>query len=131
MIRTFVLLVAPATVVATLDLVHKASAGPAFVHERSALYAVGIALACGAWATAVVLLRSPSIALAAGPLVGGAAGNVLSLAVWPGVPNPLVVGGLAFNLADVSVGVGLLLLLPAVLVFAARNRDRLFEPLKG
>jgi hypothetical protein len=63
--------------------------------------------------------------------VGGAAGNVLSLALWPsltGVPNPLVSHGVAFNLADVSAGLGLVLLGPAVLVFAVSNRRRLFEP---
>ena len=129
MIRNLVLIIGAAGVVAGIDLAHKAAAGPVFVHERSTLYAVGIALSCGAWAVAVALLRSPSIALAAGVLVGGATGNVVSLAIWPGVPNPLVAGGFAFNLADVSVGVGLGLLLPAMLVFTARNRDRLFEPI--
>jgi lipoprotein signal peptidase len=131
MARSFTFLAATAAGVAAIDLAYKAWAGPVFIHERSALYGVGIGLVCLAWAAAILLLRSPAIAVAAGPLVGGAAGNGLSLALWPGVPNPLVVDGLAFNLADVSVGVGLLLLLPAVLVFAARNRDRLFEPFKG
>ena len=129
MIRSFVLLMGAAGTVAAIDLAHKASFAPVFVHERSALYAAGISVACLVWAAAVVLLRSPSIALAAGLLVGGAAGNVISLALWPGVPNPLVAGGLAFNVADVSVGVGLMLLLPAGLVFAVRNRERLFDPI--
>ncbi|MGH2922292.1 MAG: hypothetical protein ACRDKU_09525 [Gaiellaceae bacterium] len=129
MVRSFVFLVGAAGTVAAIDLVHKASFGPVFVHERSALYAAGIALACLVWAAAVVLLGSPSVALAAGLVVGGAAGNVISLALWPGVPNPLVAGGLAFNVADLSVGLGLMLLLPAGLVFAVRNRGRLFDPI--
>ena len=128
MLRNLVFLLGAAAVVMASDLLHKASAGPVFVHERSTLYAIGIGLACTAWAAAVMLLRSPSIALAAGLLVGGAAGNVVSLALWPGVPNPLVVGEIAFNVADLGVALGLALLLPAMALFAVRNRARLFEP---
>jgi lipoprotein signal peptidase len=127
-IRSLACLLASAGAVAALDLGHKASAGAVFLHERSSLYAASIALVCGAWAVAVLYLRSPSIALAAGLLIGGAAGNAVSILIWTGVPNPIVVDGLAFNLADASVGVGVALLVPAVLVFAARNRDRLFSP---
>ena len=128
MARSFTFLAATAAGVAAIDLAHKAWAGPVFIHERSALYGAGIGLVCLAWAAAIVLLRSPAIAVAAGPLVGGAAGNGLSLALWPGVPNPIVVDGLAFNVADVSVALGLVLLLPAMIAFAVRNRERLFEP---
>jgi lipoprotein signal peptidase len=128
MTRSFTFLAAIAAGVAAIDLAHKAWAGPVFIHERSALYGAGIGLVCLAWAAAIVLLRSPAIAVAAGPLVGGAAGNGLSLALWPGVPNPIVVDGLAFNVADVSVALGLVLLLPAMIAFAVRNRERLFEP---
>jgi len=129
MIRSLVFLLGGAAVVVAVDLVHKASAGPVFVHERSALYAAGIVPICLAWAVAVVLLRSPAIALAAGPLVGGAAGNGLSLALWQGVPNPLVVDEVAFNVADLGVALGLALLLPTTVSFAIRNRERLFEPI--
>ena len=64
--------------------------------------------------------------------MGGAAGNLISFALWPslpGVPDPIVAAGLAFSLGDVAVAVGLLLLIPAALVFARRNRGRLFAPL--
>ena len=136
MIRSLVVLIGAAGVVAAVDLTHKAleiseRGGAVVAHERSALYAVGVAAVCVAWAAAIAFLRAPTIALPAGLLVGGAAGNVLSLALWPsltGVPNPLVSHGVAFNLADISAGLGLLLLGPAVLVFALRNRRRLFEP---
>ena len=128
MARSFTLLTATAAGVAVIDLAYKALAGPVFIHERSALYGVGIGFVCLVWAAAIVLLRSPAVAVAAGPLVGGAAGNGLSLALWPGVPNPIVVDGLAFNVADVSVAVGLVLLLPVMIAFAVRNRERLFEP---
>ena len=128
MLRSFVLLTGGATVVAAVDLAHKAAAGPVFVHERSALYALGIGFVCLAWAAGVVLLRSASIALAAGPLVGGAAGNGLSLAIWPGVPNPILVGSVAFNVADLAVALGLALLVVTTISFGVRNRARLTEP---
>jgi lipoprotein signal peptidase len=128
-LRSLALLVAGATVLAAVDLAHKAAAGPVFVHERSALYAVGIGLVCLAWAGGVVLLRSPSVALAAGPLVGGAVGNGVSLAIWPGVPNPILVDTVAFNVADVGVAIGLGLLLLTTISFAVRNRDRLSDPI--
>jgi lipoprotein signal peptidase len=126
--RSLALLLVGAVVVAAVDLAHKAAAGPVFVHERSGLYAVGVGAVCLAWAFGVVLLRSPSIAFAAGPLVGGAAGNGLSLAIWPGVPNPILVGTVAFNVADLAVAVGLALLLVTTTAFGVRNRARLFEP---
>ena len=127
--RSFVLLTGGATLVAAVDLAHKAAAGPVFVHERSTLYALGIGVVCVAWAAGVVLLRSASIALAAGPLVGGAAGNGLSLAIWPGVPNPILVGSVAFNVADLAVALGLALLLVTTVSFGVRNRARLAEPI--
>jgi hypothetical protein len=128
-VRSLVVLAAGVTVVATADLAHKAAAGPVFVHERSAFYAVGIGLVSLAWAAGVVLLRSPSIAFAAGPLVGGALGNGVSLAIWPGVPNPILLDAVAFNVADVGVALGLALLLLTTIAFAVRNRERLFEPI--
>jgi lipoprotein signal peptidase len=129
-LRSFLLLIGGATLVASVDLAHKAMAGPVFVHERSGLYAVGVGVICVAWAAAVVALRSPSIALSAGPLVGGAAGNGFSLAIWPGVPNPILVDQVAFNVADLGVALGLVLLVVTTLAFGVRNRARLTEPVR-
>ena len=91
----------------------------------------GAALTLG-WAGAIALTRSAVMAVPGGVVLGGAAGNLLSFALWPslpGVPDTIVAGGLAFSLGDVAVGIGLLLLVPAGLIFARRNRGRLFDPL--
>jgi lipoprotein signal peptidase len=63
-------------------------------------------------------------------LAGGALGNLASLAFWPGVPNPIELDPIAFNLADVFVLSGFLLTTAATLVFAVRNRERLGEPVR-
>jgi lipoprotein signal peptidase len=44
------------------------------------------------------------------------------------VPDPLVQGGIAFNLADVAIAFGDALLLVAALLYAWTNRARLQEP---
>jgi lipoprotein signal peptidase len=130
-LRTFGVLFTAAAVVATFDLANKAASisEPMVVHDRSTVYVVGGAAASLVWALLILLTRSPSIALAGGFMLGGAAGNLLSAALWPGVPDPLVAGDLAFNLADLSIALGIALLLPATIVFAMRNRARLFEPI--
>jgi lipoprotein signal peptidase len=135
-IRTLGLLAGTAGAVAGLDLAHKALSisergGAVFAHDRSGLYVAGVAAAALAWAGAVARVRSASIAVAGGIVLGGAIGNLVSIALWPslpGVPDPLVAGGVAFSVADVAVAVGFVLLLPAILVFAVQNRQRLFEP---
>ncbi len=138
MARSGILLVLTASLVAGVDLAHKATAiverGAAVpAHDRSAVYVIGIAAAATAWAGAIVLTRSASIALGGGVIAGGAAGNLVSLALWPslaGVPNPLVAGNVAFNVADVAVAAGLVLVLAATCVHAARNRELLREPVR-
>ena len=102
-------------------------------HGRSGLYVVGIAGVTLVWAAAIVLTRSVAIALAGGVLAGGAAGNVVSLALWPsvpGVPNPLLAGDFAFNVADLAVAAGAVLLLASAAMFGVRNRERLHEPVR-
>ena len=136
MTRTLGLLLGAATVVAALDLVHKQvviseRGGAVFLHDRSAAYVVaGAALSLG-WAGAVALTRSSSIALFGGVVLGGAAGNLLSFALWPslpGVPDPIVAKGLAFSVGDVAVLGGLIMLVPAVAA-VVRSKGRLFEPI--
>ena len=137
MTRVLCLLLGAATVVATIDLVHKHLAisqrgDEVFLHDRPAGYVLAGAALTLAWAGAIALTRSSALALPGGVVLGGAAGNLLSFALWPslpGVPDAIVVGRVAFSVADVAVVCGLALLLPAALVYALRNRARLFEPI--
>ena len=132
MTRTLCLLLGAATAVAAIDLVHKHLAisergDTVLLHDRPARYVVAGAALSLAWAGAVALTRSSTIALPGGVVLGGAAGNLLSFALWPslpGVPDAIVVGSVAFSVGDVAVVGGLLMLLPAAFVFAVRNRAR-------
>jgi hypothetical protein len=128
-VRRALLLVAVALVAAGVDLAVKRTVPTELYHERSGLYVLlaGCALP---WAAALVATGSRLVAAAGGVLVGGAAANVVSLALWPaGIPDPLVRGGVAFNPADVCALAGGLVLIPlAVAVFAAGNRDRVRQP---
>ena len=129
MTRVLALLLGAAMVVAGVDLVHKAYAvsergGAVMLHDRPTRYVVAGAVLSLAWAGAVAFTRSSSIAFAGGVVLGGAAGNLLSFALWPslsGVPDPILAGGIAFSLGDVAVVVGFALLIPAVLVFRTRK----------
>ena len=99
-------------------------------HERSpALYAGGIVLA----AALLVLtprIGSPLVSLGGGLASGGALANVVCGIAWGGgVPNPLMRGGVAFNLGDLAIGGGVLLLIGGALLHGWFNRQRLFEPL--
>ena len=132
-----IVLVLTAGLVAAVDLVHKAVAlhGPEPVvgHERPVGYIAAGATAATIWAIAIVLARSLPIAFAGGIAVGGAVANLTSLALWPsfaGVPDPLIAGRIAFNVADVAVGVGLVLVVGTTVAFAVRNRTRLREPVR-
>lgn len=130
MLRCALVLVGTAAPLAALDLAHKATAGASHFHARSAAYVTFVLLLSLAWAAAIVLTRSPSLALGGGVLAGGAIGNVASLALWPGVPNPIEVAPIAFNLADVFVLTGFVLVSATMLAFARANRERLSEPLR-
>jgi lipoprotein signal peptidase len=130
MFRALVALLGTAGVAAAIDLAHKAGSVATPLHTRSALYVVGVISACVAWSGLVVLSRSIAVAAAGGLVLGGAAGNVLSLAFWPGVPNPIVVEPVAFNLADAFVLAGFVLVCAAATAVAAANRDRLHEPVR-
>lgn len=137
MTRPVGLLLGAAAIVVALDLVQKQQAisergAGVYLHDRPLRYVVaGAALTLG-WAGAIALTRSVAMAVPGGVVLGGAAGNLISFALWPslpGVPDPIVAGGFAFSLGDLAVAIGLLLLVPATIAFTRRNRARLFEPI--
>ena len=59
----------------------------------------------------------------------GAFGNFVSALAWRGgIPNPIVTGELAFNIADVCAVTGAVALVLGAAVFALRNPALLREP---
>jgi lipoprotein signal peptidase len=123
------LAIGAALVVLGIDLMQLAFTPTDFHHERSAPWLV----LTGALVVAILLVapRAPSraLALAGGVAAGGALGNLVSALIWSaGVPDPLVVGVYAFNLADVAVVVGVCAMVTAALATIWANRGRLREP---
>jgi lipoprotein signal peptidase len=121
-------MVGAAAALAAADLGQKAFE-PVYGHPRSLVYAAG-ALAIAAAIVAFVP-RVPSRTLtAAGALaVAGALGDGLSALLWRGgVPNPIVAGEVAFNVADVCAVLGAIGLVCASVLFAVRNPHLLREP---
>ena len=100
------LLVSVAAVLAVPDLVQKALA-PHYGHARSGAYVVLGALLVAALVVLVPRVPSRALAVAAGIAAAGAVANAMSALAWRGgVPNPIVAGAIAFNLADVYAVVG-------------------------
>ncbi len=125
--RRFALL-AVAAVLAAVDLAEKAGR-PVYGHPRGPVYVVaGVAAVV---ALAVLVPRVPSLALSvsAGIAAAGALGNAVSAVVWRGgVPNPIVVGELAFNVADVCAIAGAVGLVGGAALFALRHPALLRQP---
>jgi hypothetical protein len=127
--RRRVLLVAVAAALVVPDLAQKAAA-PVYGHPRSAAY-VGFALALFALLVGLVP-RVPSwpLAVAAGVACAGIGGNVVGALAWrDGIPNPIVVGDVAFNLADVYAVLGAGALVFTAALFALTHRELLRESL--
>ena len=121
--------VAVALAVVALVVAHDALAPTRFQHHRAPV----TLLFAGLLATALLVLapriRSGGVMLGAGIAAGGALATFVSGLAWGGVPDPLVQGGIAFNLADVAIAAGDALLLVAALSYAWTNRARLREPI--
>ena len=122
-----------AGVVAVADLAVKAAVAsdPAGAHPRShawSLLAVGFVAALAA----LVLLPSRLAAAVAGITAGAVLGNVVSSAHHDGaVPNPLVAGGVAFNVADIVLLASapvLVVALGRVAIVHRATIDRLIPP---
>jgi lipoprotein signal peptidase len=119
--------VALAVVAATL--VDDAVAHAAMRHARPFF----VLVLAGVLAVALLVLaprvRSWVVALGAGVAAGGALATLVSGVAWAGgVPDPLVRGGIAFNLADLAIAGGDALLLVGALAHAWTNRGRLTQP---
>ena len=125
---TRVALAAAAAVVAA-TLVDDALVPSRLSHARSPVALAGAGLLAAALLVLVPRARSLAMSLGAGVAAGGAAATLLAGLAWrSGVPNPLVRGGIAFNLADVAIAAGDALLIGGAMLHAWRNRGRLHEP---
>ena len=112
---------------AAVDLVVQAAVAsdPGVAHHRTVTWLV---LSFGILAVVLgsAVLPSRLLALAAGILGGGLAGNLGSAVLHRRtIPNPFVVGNIAFNLADAFVVAGLVLGGIAVMRLAERYRHLL------
>jgi hypothetical protein len=124
-----VLLVAVAAALAVPDLVLKAVAGQ-YAHPRGAPYVAVAAVLLAAVVALVPRVPSRGLAVAGGVAAAGVAANLASVFAWSaGVPNPLVVGDVAFNVADLEAVVGACALVAGAAVFALRHPELLHEPL--
>jgi lipoprotein signal peptidase len=121
---------AAALVVLSADLVDSAVTRTAYFHPRPLWLLAGGAAAAAA--LLVLAPRVPSLALSvgAGIAAGGAVGTLVAALVWSrGVPDPLVSGTVAFNLADVAIAVGSALLVASALLVGWRSRGALRQPI--
>jgi hypothetical protein len=130
-VRRLLILLLITTTLAAVDLwVKFALPTPEWaLHQRSNLWFIGsLLLLFGALPLAK--LPSNAVTVAAGIFDGGVLGNVLSASGdHYVVPNPLLIGnqinGIAFNLADLFILVGNLMLMAALIVLVVRNRHLL------
>ncbi len=97
-------------------------------HHRSGATLLFAAALATALLTLAPRIRSAGVVLGAGIAAGGALATFVSGLAWGGVPDPLVRGGVAFNLADLAIGAGDALLVVAALLHAWTHRARLGEP---
>jgi lipoprotein signal peptidase len=120
--------IAVALAVLAAVIAHDALAATRFQHHRSPVTLLFGGLLAAALLALAPRIRSRGIVLGAGIAAGGALATFVSGLAWGGVPDPLVRGGVAFNLADVAIAAGDALLLVAALLHAWTNRMRLREP---
>jgi lipoprotein signal peptidase len=121
------LLVTVAAVLAAADLVQAASE-PVYGHPRSVAYVVLAAALVAALVALVPRVPSTWFAVVGGVATAGALGNGIAALAWRGgVPNPIVAGGVAFNIADVCTAAGALALVAGAAVLAVTRRDALSQ----
>ncbi len=119
---------AAALVVLGVTLTHELLTPTPFHHARS----TGVFVLAAVIAVALLALapRVPSagVALGAGIAAGGALGTLVSGIAWNGVPDPLVLGGIAFNVSDLAIGLGDAILVAAALLHGWVHRADLRRP---
>jgi lipoprotein signal peptidase len=114
---------------AAVDLVQKADA-PVYGHPRGTGYVVVAAALAAVLVDFVPRVPSLTLSLAGGVAAAGALGNAVSALAWRGgVPNPIVAGAVAFNIADVCAVVGAAGLVVGAALFALRNPQLLRQPI--
>ncbi len=128
-VRLLVMLVMMTTI-AGIDLSLKQSlhTPPWAYHHRGEVWFVGCCLLL-VLGSSLALVPSKAVVVGAGVFCGGLLGNLLSASADDlTVPNPFLIGhpaGIAFNLADVSIVTGNLLMMTSFCYIVICNRERL------
>jgi lipoprotein signal peptidase len=123
------LLVAVALLLTAVDLAQKASA-PVYGHPRGVVYMLVAAALTAFLVLFVPRVPSRALAVAGGIAAAGAFGNLVSALAWRGgIPNPIVVGEVAFNVADLCAVGGAIALVVGAVVFALRHPALLRQPI--
>jgi lipoprotein signal peptidase len=122
-------LIAVALVLTVADLAQKASQ-PVYGHPRSAAYVVLAAILAVLVVAFVPRVPSRALSVAGGVATAGALGNLVSALAWRGgVPNPIVVGDVAFNIADICAVAGAAALVLGAALFALTHPALLRQPI--
>jgi hypothetical protein len=122
------LLIAVALLMTAVDLGQKASA-PVYGHPRGVGYVVFAAVLTVLLVLFVPRVPSRALAVAGGVAAAGAFGNLVSALAWRGgVPNPIVAGEIAFNVADLCAVTGAVALVLGAALFALRHPALLRQP---
>jgi lipoprotein signal peptidase len=133
MLLRLLLVLAPALAIAGIDLAVKAAFPTSRwdFHQRSHAWSV-LTICLLAVVLLLAVLPSRLVAVAAGIVAGGGLGNVVSASQHGGrVPNPIVIGPYALNLADLFILLGVPVLMVALARVSIRNRhhiDRVIPP---
>jgi lipoprotein signal peptidase len=123
------LLIVVALALTAVDLAQKASA-PVYGHPRGVVYVIVAAALTVLLVLFVPRVPSRALSVAGGVAAAGAFGNLVSALAWRGgIPNPIVVGEVAFNVADLCAVIGAAALVLGAVLFALRNPALLRQPI--